>query len=145
MSEPRLMDVLQASVLKLGAATIGAAAAATALFLDTPAVVGVVAGGALALGSGWALISLVGRILGASGAGGAALLLGLKLVVVLGFAWLGLTLVDPLGFVLGLGAGILGFVLGAQFGQSSEAGRAAIAAEEARAAQQSRDSEAETR
>ena len=65
--------------------------------------------------------------------GVAGTLKALKLVIVLGLAWslLAVWRVDGLGFLFGMGAGVLSVVLGAQMGSTSVAGQAAIRAEEA--------------
>ncbi|MGF1511541.1 MAG: hypothetical protein ACFB9M_18765 [Myxococcota bacterium] len=95
--------------------------------------VGLLVGAGLAVGSGVGLVWLAQRLLTPDGTVTvAAVLLGLKLGVVLAGAWLALTLVDPLGFTIGLGVGLLAVVLGAQNGQASEEGQRAIAAQEAR-------------
>jgi len=102
------------------------------------AAVGFGTGGALAGLSGVGLVALASQLLGGGsggiGAGTAGLLLVVKLAAVLGSAWtlLAVVGVDGVAFLFGLGAGMLAVVLGAQWGQGSPQGQAAIRAEEAR-------------
>jgi len=106
---------------------------------------GFAAGAAVSAASGLGLVWLVGWLFqpGAGSKGLAAVLLGGKLIAVVALAWLAMSWTDPLGFTFGLGAGLFAVVVGAQIGQASEAGQAAIAAEEAEAKR--RDSDAESR
>lgn len=106
---------------------------------------GFAAGGAVSAASGLGLVWLVGWLFrpGAGSKGLAAVLLGGKLVAVVALAWLAMSWTDPLGFTFGLGAGLFSIVVGAQLGQASDAGQAAIEAEEAEAKR--RDSDAESR
>jgi hypothetical protein len=147
-----LARVLMTSILRLGLPITVAAAVGAAGVAGGSTALGVVAGAALALASGLGLVWLVGQILVPGGSSGAAsVLLGLKLAAVLGLGWALLSSVDPLGFVIGLGVGLLGVVGGAQTGQASEAGQRAMAEEERRiregpdSAHESRDSGSESR
>ena len=79
--------------------------------------IGAMVGGVVAVLDAWALTWLAVRIVsgaGFMGRGFAALLLGVKLVLLLGICWALLASfdIDPVGFSLGIGALVLGMLYG---------------------------------
>lgn len=153
-----LAGVLMRSIAWTGLALVAVGAVLAFLWGGADLAVGFLAGGLLAGASGVGLVGLASRLLtGGStpglGPGAAGVLMAAKLVAVLAVAWtlLAVLEIDGLGFLFGLGAGVLSVVIGAQLGQGSPEGQAAIRAEERRLADEERtrreegeDSEAKT-
>ncbi len=163
-----LSRVLLASIARTAVLTVGLGCVVVASSLGLEPGSAFVMGGVLVVVSGAGMVLLVGRLLAGGGArgggcgpglgppagpllggggGGAGGLMAVKLVGVLAAAWLALAAlrVDALGFTLGLGAGLVAVVLGAQLGQSSPEGQAAVRDAERRSAQEEADMEAKTR
>lgn len=79
---------------------------------------GAAVGAVVSLADAWAVTWLVGRMVsgdGMTGRGLAATMLGVKLFILLGLCWalLARWSVDPVGFCVGLGALVVGTLLGA--------------------------------
>ncbi|MEM1024919.1 MAG: hypothetical protein AAF627_00875 [Myxococcota bacterium] len=138
-----LAPVLIRSIFRVAVVVIVGGALVCGGLFGLGMALGFAAGGAVSAASGLGMVWLVGWMLqpGAGSKGFAAVLLGGKLIAVVALAWLGMAWTDPLGFTFGLGAGVFSVVAGAQLGQASEAGQAAIEAEEAEAKRRDRDSE----
>ena len=136
-----LAGVLMRTIAWTGVVLVPARAVVAFLWGGFAGAVGFLAGGFLALASGVGLVGLASRLLSGGhtpgvGPGAAGALMAMKLVAVLGIAWtlLAVVRVDGIGFLFGLGAGVLCVVIGAQLGQGSPEGQAAIRAEERRIA-----------
>jgi len=150
--------ILMRSIALAGAVLVLVGAALAFAWGGAPVALGFGAGGLLALLSGLGLVFLASRLMAGGSTpglspGAAGGLLVVKGLAVLAVAWtlLAAVRVDALGFLFGLGAGVLAVVVGAQLGQGSPEGQAAIRAEEARLAAADRaageeggDSEAKT-
>lgn len=139
-STPPFDRILIWAVLKT-LAVFGGLATVGAFFGQGPEVALGVAAGALLFGlSGCGLIYLVTRLLDPRSANKGAMgaMLATKGVGVLAAAWVIMHYVDPAGFAFGLVTGVFAVVYGAQSGQASPQGQAALEAAE-RAIQEMED------
>lgn len=151
---PRLAPVLMRSIAWAAAGFVLLGSTLAWLWAGAGAAAGFAAGAALASLSGIGLVGLASRLLSGGDTpglspGAAGGLMAVKLIAVLAVAWTLLSAVgvDALGFLFGLGAGVLSVVVGAQLGQGSPEGQAAIRAEEDRlgGGEEGEDSEAKSR
>lgn len=140
--------VLMRAIAKVAVVVVALGTVVAWLWAGPGVAWGFAAGGLLAAGSGLGLVFLAGRLLSGArgpgmGAGTVGTLMGVKLVAVLAIAWtlLAVVQVDGLGFLFGLGAGVLSVVIGAQLGQGSPEGQAALRAEEAELADELEEGE----
>lgn len=140
-----LAGVLMRTIAWTGVVLVPAGAMLAFLWGGFDGAVGFLAGGVLALLSGVGLVGLAARLLAGGstpglGPGAAGALMAVKLVAVLVVAWtlLAVVRVDGIGFLFGLGAGVLSVVIGAQLGQGSPEGQAAIRTEERRLADETK-------
>lgn len=146
-----LTGILLRYFVRCALVLIGAVVAGTWVALGGPAAVGAVAGGSLMLLSGFSLVYGVGKLLDPTVANttktGLVLLLLVKLTFVAGLLWVFLSVfgLDGLGLLLGMGAGLVGLVIGLNLGSTSAEGLRAMEEAQARIAEEMEDSEDRSR
>lgn len=142
-----LTQVLLRYFLRFAVGFIGVATVVTYLALGGRPAVGALAGGTLMIVSGFGLVYGVGRLLdptvGSTTKTGLILILLFKLTLMAALLWLFLSVlgVDGLGLLIGMGAGLMGLVIGLNLGSTSAEGLRAMEEAQARIAQEMGDSE----
>lgn len=144
-----MTQILLRYLLRSAAVLLPLAAIIAWIAAGSEAAFGVLVGGVFAALDGAGLIYLVGQLLEPNATRSKGLLFAIlfgKLILVAFALWAALTWfnVSGLGIVIGVGVALASLVYGVNRGSSSKEGQAAMAADEARIAQELADNDAES-